>query len=84
MSIGNTKTQGNKGNNFPYQLAALQLAGISKCQNLIEKQLNDTSASDLATAISDELAKTPNSFLISKSIIYNGTTYDAFLTIATL
>lgn len=25
MSIGNTKTNGNKGNNFPYQLAVLQL-----------------------------------------------------------
>ncbi len=27
MSIGNTKTQGNKGNNFPYQKAVLQLLG---------------------------------------------------------
>lgn len=25
MSIGNTKTNGNKGNNFPFQLAVLQL-----------------------------------------------------------
>ena len=25
MSIGNTKTQGNKGNNFPYQLGVLKL-----------------------------------------------------------
>lgn len=25
MSIGNTKTEGNKGNNFPYQLATLKL-----------------------------------------------------------
>jgi hypothetical protein len=27
MSIGNTKTQGNKGNNFPFQLRTLQLLG---------------------------------------------------------
>lgn len=27
MSIGNTKTNGNKGNNFPYQLAVLELLG---------------------------------------------------------
>lgn len=27
MSIGNTKTSGNKGNNFPYQLAVLELLG---------------------------------------------------------
>jgi hypothetical protein len=27
MSIGNTKTQGNKGNNFPYQLRELQILG---------------------------------------------------------
>jgi hypothetical protein len=27
MSIGNTNTQGNKKNNFPYQLASLQLLG---------------------------------------------------------
>ena len=27
MSIGNTNTQGNKRNNFPYQLASLQLLG---------------------------------------------------------
>ena len=27
MSIGNTKDQGNKGNNFPYQLRTLQLLG---------------------------------------------------------
>jgi len=27
MSIGNLKDQGNKGNNFPYQLKTLQLLG---------------------------------------------------------
>lgn len=27
MSIGNTKTNGNKGNNFPYQHAVLELLG---------------------------------------------------------
>lgn len=32
MSIGNLKTQGNQGNNFPYQLRNLQLLGdISDC-----------------------------------------------------
>lgn len=32
MSIGNLKDQGNKGNNFPYQLRNLQLlAGIQDC-----------------------------------------------------
>jgi hypothetical protein len=28
MSIGNLKDQGNKGNNFPYQLKNLQLLGL--------------------------------------------------------
>ena len=27
MSIGNTRDQGNKGSNFPYQLANLKLLG---------------------------------------------------------
>lgn len=27
MSVGNTKTQGNKGNNFPFQFRNLQLLG---------------------------------------------------------
>ena len=27
MSVGNLKDQGNKGNNFPYQLRSLQLLG---------------------------------------------------------
>jgi len=28
MSVGNLKTNGNKGNNFPFQLGALQLLGL--------------------------------------------------------
>jgi len=27
MSVGNLKTQGNKGNNFPYQLSVLKVLG---------------------------------------------------------
>lgn len=30
MSVGNLKDYGNKGNNFPYQLAALKLAGMNQ------------------------------------------------------
>ena len=42
MSIGNTNTQGNKKNNFPYQLASLQLLGeIAAAVNLsVGRMLN--------------------------------------------
>ena len=36
MSIGNTKSYGNKGNNFPYQLGMLKLASLAQVRNCAE------------------------------------------------
>jgi hypothetical protein len=41
MSVGNLKTYGNKGNNFPYQLNALKLASVSQLKNCSEITLNN-------------------------------------------
>lgn len=50
MSIGNLKTDGNKGNNFPYQLKSLQ--GLQCICNSLSKG-GDTY--DLLEAINDKL-----------------------------
>jgi hypothetical protein len=56
MSIGNTKDQGNKGNNFPYQLRNLQLlAAIEKCCATSGLSLDEVIA--LLTTISGDTAK---------------------------
>jgi hypothetical protein len=56
MSIGNTKDQGNKGNNFPYQLRNLQLlAAIQECCASSGLSLDEVIA--LLTTISGDTAK---------------------------
>ena len=86
MSIGNLKDQGNKGNNFPFQLNALKLAGKELGSNLQEIVVTQASAAVLATSIAAVFTANPNLFLVSKSIVYNSTanTYNAFLTLATV
>ena len=82
MSIGNTKTQGNKGNNYPYQLAALKLAGMSLMKNLEEVSMGDNSSGLLQTHIDNYFNTYPDKYLVSKVIVYDGTKWYAFLTVA--
>lgn len=84
MSVGNLKDYGNKGNNFPYQLQALQLLGMSQNLFLAETQVSAASAALLETAINTTLSSNTNKFLVAKSVVYDGTTWYAFLTLATL
>jgi hypothetical protein len=84
MSVGNLKDYGNKGNNFPYQLQALQLLGMSQNLFLRETQVSAASAGLLETAINTVLSNSTTKFLVSKSVVYDGTTWYAFLTLATL
>jgi hypothetical protein len=88
MSVGNLKDYGNKGNNFPYQLAALKLAGMNQLLFCEEVHMTSTSVAGLATLIDNYFTANPEKFLIAKTII--GTpiipfgSVTAFLTVATL
>ena len=84
MSIGNLKTYGNKGNNFPFQLATLKGLALSQCQKLNEIELSEPTSADLKAAIDTVLQTYPDSYLVSKNVIYDGTNYIAFITLATL
>lgn len=91
MSVGNLKTYGNKGNNFPYQLKSLeglecacrQLSAInnkSAFSNITISTFTDVTTGGLATQIQSLFATFPNSQLISQNIIWDGTDYTAFIT----
>ena len=82
MSIGNTKSYGNKGNNFPYQLGMLKLASLAQVRNCAEVTLSNTSVALLATDINNYFAANPNYYLVSKQIIFVSPTYTAFLTVS--
>jgi hypothetical protein len=84
MSVGNLKDYGNKGNNFPFQLATLKGLALSQCQKLQEFELSDPTSAGLKTAIDLTLQSYPDSYLVSKNVIYDGTNYIAFITLATL
>ena len=85
MSIGNLKTQGNKGNNFPYQLAALKLAGMSQMRNLEEICNNAYSdLKDVCDFINAYFDLNPDKYLVSKVVIWNGTKYVILLTVASI
>ena len=84
MSIGNLKDQGNKGNNFPYQLAALKLAGMSLIKNLEEVKASGATTGALTTDINSYFTSNPDKYLVSKSVIWDGTLYTAFLTVASI
>lgn len=85
MSIGNLKDQGNKGNNFPYQLAALKLAGMSQMRNL-EEICNDgySNIKDVCDFINDYFDLNPDKYLVSKVVTWNGTKYAVLLTVASI
>lgn len=82
MSIGNTKSYGNKGNNFPYQLGTLKLAAMSQLMYCVEVTVSNTSVAALATDINNYFVANPTFYLISKQLVYVGTTYTAFLTVS--
>jgi len=84
MSVGNLKDYGNKGNNFPYQLQTLQLLGMNQNLFLRETRVSAASAALLETSINSVLSNSTNNFLVAKSIVYDGTTWYAFLTLASL
>jgi hypothetical protein len=83
MSIGNLKTYGNKGNNFPFQKAVLDGLSLSKLGDLTELVVSENNIVDLETNIEAAFASNSNAYLVSKSVIFDGTDYIAFLTIRT-
>jgi len=86
MSIGNLKTYGNKGNNFPFQLATLKGLALSQIKNITESTVTNATVAGLEADINSLLALNPNSYLVSKSVVYDSATpeFIAFLSIATL
>lgn len=85
MSIGNLKDYGNKGNNFPYQLAALKLAGMNQLLFCEEVTMTAANVAALLILINAYFTANPEKFLISKSIIeIPAGSVTAFLTVATL
>lgn len=81
MSIGNLKTYGNKGNNFPYQKAVLDGLSLGRLGSVTEVLLTESNVLDLETAINAYYVANPNAYLVSKSMIHDGTDYIAFLTV---
>ena len=81
MSIGNLKTYGNKGNNFPFQKAVLDGLSLGRLGNVTEVVLAESNLLDLEAAINAYYVANPNAYLVSKSTIHDGTDYIAFLTI---
>jgi len=86
MSIGNLKTYGNKGNNFPFQLAVLKGLDLSKAAHLTERVITAPNAADLETNINAQLVTDSNKYLVSKSVVFDSATpeFVAFLTFATI
>jgi hypothetical protein len=93
MSIGNLKDQGNKGNNFPYQLKNLQLlAQIAnsfnqiKTGNLDEKFFDGATASALESNLDSFFSSNPDKVLVFKSVVYDTSTskFVAFITLANI
>ena len=84
MSLGNLKDQGNQGKNTPYQLAAVQLAGMSGLVFCGEVIMTAANPAALQTLINAYYVANKNLYQVSKSIVYDGTDWTAFLTIAQL
>lgn len=84
MSLGNLKDQGNQGKNTPYQLAAVQLAGMSGLIFCGEVILTSATAGGLQTAINNYYVANKGLYQVSKSVVYDGTNFVAFLTLAQL
>lgn len=81
MSIGNLKTYGNKGNNFPFQKAVLDGLSLGRLGDVTEVVLSETNLLDLEASINAYYTANPNAYLVSKSVVHDGTDYIAFLTV---
>jgi hypothetical protein len=81
MSIGNLKDYGNKGNNFPFQKKVLDGLSLGRLGELKELVTSESNIVDLQSNIDTLFATYPNSYLVSKSIIFDGTDYIAFITV---
>jgi hypothetical protein len=84
MSVGNLKDSGNQGNNFPYQLAVLRGLSISQMKNLEEVYFEETSGDMLATVINNYFIANTNKFLVSKSVVYDGTYFIGLVTVGNI
>lgn len=84
MSIGNLKDSGNQGNNFPYQKSVLKGLSLSQCRNLEEITYQDSDPDVIRQSIDNYFGLYPNKYLVSKEIVWDGTNYVAFLTIASI
>lgn len=80
MSIGNTKDYGNKGNNFPYQKAVLDGLSLGQFSNLTEIAIDAADYGTLENKINIAFEGIPEAYLVSKSIVFNGTKFVAFIT----
>lgn len=81
MSIGNINSYGNKGNNFPYQKRVLNGLSQGRLGDVIEHVIVETNILDLQTAINSYYVANPGAYLVSKSVVHDGTDYVALLTV---
>lgn len=81
MSIGNLKDYGNKGNNFPFQKKVLDGLSLGRLGELKELVTSETNIIDLQANIDALFAANPNAYLVSKSVLHDGTDYIAFITV---
>ena len=81
MSIGNLKTYGNKGNNFPFQKAVLDGLSLGRLGELTEFVTHESDLLSIQSNINDYFAANPNAYLVSKSVLWDGTDYVAFITV---
>lgn len=84
MSLGNLKDQGNQGKNTPYQLAAVQLAGMSGLTFCGEIILTAADPVALQALINAYYVANKNLYQVSKSVVYDGSDWTVFLTVAQL
>ena len=78
MSIGNLRDQGNKGNNFPYQLRNLQLLGAINdcCSTSGSTLLQILAAIQGGQNFSTALVEDATGAVYTEVRIWNGTTFD--------
>ena len=81
MSVGNINSYGDKKNNFRYQKKVLDGLSLGRLAGLRELVTQENNLLDLQTNIDALFAANPNSYLVSKSVFYDGTDYVAFITI---
>lgn len=84
MSAGNLKDNGNKGNNFPYQLGVLKLLGAGTMGGLLEVTITNATSGGLTTAINAYFVANPTKILVSKQIVFDGVNHIAYLSVGSI